>query len=132
MKLLHKGSVTLFDGEGKQLVDSTDHHFFMYTKSEYNTQNLLKGFLKGKLMIKVCYLSLLYNLFLLSVQAFKAIFTSLSSARASKAGQVRATKKGNAALSNMAEVTPGSITYIATQVCVWIWYCCDECMLTMF
>ncbi|EJD00043.1 uncharacterized protein FOMMEDRAFT_30734 [Fomitiporia mediterranea MF3/22] len=99
IKLLCKGTTSLFDSEGKWLVNGTDHCFFMYAGCKYNLQNPLKGFLKGELMVK----------------AFRAIFICPSSAGTSSITQSRATKKGNVALSNMMKVTPGSIAYITTQ-----------------
>lgn len=53
---------------------------------------------------------------LIAVKFFKLIFTSPSSADKENMDECTATRKGNAAIANMTEVTVGSLAYIAAHV----------------
>ncbi|KAH9916549.1 hypothetical protein B0H21DRAFT_781955 [Amylocystis lapponica] len=69
----------------------------MYRDNAYDPENPWKGLLRGKLL----------------VTAFKHIFTSPTSVDDGS----RATRAGNARIHGITSVTPGSIAYVATQVC---------------
>jgi hypothetical protein len=48
------------------------------------------------------------------IQAFKHVFTSPSSVDQ----EPKATRSGNARIHGMTQVTPASLAYVATQVCI--------------
>ncbi|KAF9558889.1 hypothetical protein CPC08DRAFT_808973 [Agrocybe pediades] len=83
-------------------MDGSDYPNFLHS-TNIDKDRLWLSFLKGGLL----------------VQAYKHVFTSLSSARVSResaASSSASTRAGNAQLYGMTSVTKASIAYIATQV----------------
>ena len=107
---------------------------FMYEKYTANLNNLEEGLFKGKILVQVCRSCLgVAGMISCRLQAYKAVFTSPSSAkhvdgdgdgadviennrRAKKVSSGIKVKKHVAQIIKMEKVTPRSIAYIACQV----------------
>jgi poly(A) polymerase Pap1 len=107
----------------------------VYENYQVDHSKLEEGFLKSKLLVLVSGLTLLdiILIFIVALQAFKAIFTSPSSAREAEGdgdgadiieNNRRARRKSDhtkvktcvASIINMKKVTPRAIAYIVCQV----------------
>ena len=100
--------------EGGELEISGDQWLiFLYEDYHCNISNPWNGIFHSKLLVNVsiiCFVTPANHQF----QVYKHVFTSPSSAEK----EIKVTQSGNTHLHGMTSVTPTSITYIATQVCM--------------
>ncbi|KAG1817509.1 uncharacterized protein BJ212DRAFT_1480084 [Suillus subaureus] len=82
------------------IISENSWPLFLYKNYKVNHENLEEGLSKSKLL----------------VQAFKAIFTSPSSAKEAKGDEQAKVKTCVASVINMKKVTPRTITYVVCQV----------------
>ncbi|KAF8530729.1 hypothetical protein JB92DRAFT_2694636 [Gautieria morchelliformis] len=85
--------------EGVETFRPQDYPVFLYEDDKVNPDNLLPGFLRSEILIRA------YHAVMIGPSAINGRGTS-----------ARATKKGNAQLNNMTDISIPSISYIATLV----------------
>lgn len=95
----------------------------MYERESYYEHDPLHGFLRNEILVKASTFVYYDSNQIVSCanitfhsQAYRAIFTSPSSADVEDPSHSRATRRGNAALNDMNRVTPSSIAYVVVQV----------------
>jgi hypothetical protein len=117
------------NGDPEFMVTASSWPRFLYTNSHYDPTDVEKGLFQSKILLKVR--SSLFTEHRSSigvVQAFKALFTSPSSARSvqredeneppqSKRSKKSTTRQHVAAILGITAVTPRSIAYTVIQVC---------------
>ncbi|KAF8481416.1 hypothetical protein JB92DRAFT_1710502 [Gautieria morchelliformis] len=87
--------------KGIEIFRPQDFPVFLYEDDKVDPNNLLSGFLRSEILIR----------------AYRAIMIG-PSAIDGRGTSARATKKGNAQLNNMTDISIPSLSYIATLVCV--------------
>jgi hypothetical protein len=116
------------------IISENSWPLFVYENYQVNHNNLKEGFLKSKLLVLVSGHSIfMISSLLITLQAFKAIFTSPSSAKEAEGdgygadilensrcaqwkSQQTKVKTCIASITNMKKVMPCAITYVVCQV----------------
>lgn len=96
-------------------LDGTKWPHFLYEDGVYDKKDVWKGLFRNILIVKVTGVTLLLSPFLIltvHAQAFKLIFTTPMSAYKDEAS----TKRGNAFIHGMRQITKAALAYIVMQV----------------